>query len=113
MPFVPFQSGNKMGPGRGNRRVPLTYVSAFKEACKAGTWKRVIAKAVEQALTGNSQARDFLAKYLVGEQNIDQIPVANPYITATKAVSIEEIKKRAMEQRQGNIIQNPNNLAQG
>ena len=43
------------------------YLLAISDACPLGKWKQIVDRAVQDALNGDSPARDWLAKYLVGK----------------------------------------------
>jgi hypothetical protein len=62
-----FAPGHPGGPGRPRRAVEAHYLTAISEACPPDTWKQIVDRAVKDALDGNSSAREWLAKYLVGK----------------------------------------------
>jgi hypothetical protein len=47
--------------------VEAHYLTAISEACPPDTWKQIVDRAVKDALDGDSSAREWLAKYLVGK----------------------------------------------
>jgi hypothetical protein len=63
-----FTVGNPGGPGRPRRPVEREYLRALNEAVSLDDWKEVVCAAVAQAKEGDSKARDWLARYLIGEQ---------------------------------------------
>lgn len=59
------QSGNPNG--RPPREVERQYLETFKQACSPAQWFQIIARAVSDAIDGDSKARDWLSGYLVGK----------------------------------------------
>jgi hypothetical protein len=68
--FVPGHAG---GPGRPRRAVEADYLAALSEAVPMETWKRIVARAVEDAEQGNAKARAWLTAYLVGKPAGDRL----------------------------------------
>lgn len=62
-----YAKGHPGGPGRPRRTVEEHYLLAISEACPLDTWKRIVDRAVTDALDGDSSARDWIARYLVGK----------------------------------------------
>ena len=62
-----FAKGNRGGPGRPKKARDERYYEILQQACTFDSWKKIIDKAVEQALDGDKDARKFLAGYLMGE----------------------------------------------
>src|SRR5437016_5305664 len=63
-----FAPGNPGGPGRPRRGVERQYLAAFAEAVSLDDWREVVGKAVTDAKAGNAKARDWLSKYLLGDE---------------------------------------------
>src|SRR5260370_42073576 len=63
-----FAPGNPGGPGRPRRGVERQYLAAFAEAVSPSDWRAIIQRAVADAKAGNAKARDWLSKYLVGDE---------------------------------------------
>jgi len=61
-----FAKGNSGGPGRPKKEREERFLEITLSACTYSDWRKIIKKAVEQAKRGNSQARKFLADYLLG-----------------------------------------------
>lgn len=55
-----------LGAGRKKKSVEQAYLNAFKSAVSKDDWVAIITKAVEQAKRGDSEARRFIASYLIG-----------------------------------------------
>ena len=90
-----FVHGNQGGPGRPPRPTETAYLSALMDACPPATWRQVCNRAVQDAQNGDSRARDWLARYLVGEpaQSAPSLVVAlTQAITGTDPV-VEAIAK--------------------
>src|SRR5947199_9628742 len=63
-----FAAGNAGGPGRPRRGVGRRYLAAFAEAVSPSDWRAIIQRAVADAKAGDAKARDWLSKYLVGDE---------------------------------------------
>jgi hypothetical protein len=62
-----FAPGNPGGPGRPRRCVEREYLAALVEAVSLEDWRAIVQKAVASAKAGNARAREWLSKYLVGD----------------------------------------------
>ena len=62
-----FAVGNAGGPGRPKRTTEAAYLGTMMEVVSLDTWKKIVTAAVEGAQAGDSKAREWLARYLVGE----------------------------------------------
>ena len=63
-----FAPGNPGGPGRPRRAVERDYLAALSEAVTLADWRDIVKAAVLAAKQGDSKARDWLARYLLGEK---------------------------------------------
>jgi len=61
-----FGPGNPGGPGRPRRAVEADFLRTMSEAVPLDAWRRIIDSTVAAAEQGDSQARAWLAKYLLG-----------------------------------------------
>jgi hypothetical protein len=61
-----FAPGNPGGPGRPRRVAERDYLAALTEECPPETWRAICRRAVADALGGDARARDWLARYLLG-----------------------------------------------
>jgi hypothetical protein len=61
-----FVQGNAGGPGRPRRRAG-DRLAAIDAGVTTETWRRIIARAVTDALAGDSRARSWLSRYLISE----------------------------------------------
>ncbi len=68
-----FAKGYKGGPGRPPKKKEERFMEVSIAAVSLKDWRAIIKKAVEQAKRGDTQARKFLADYLIGppQQKID------------------------------------------
>jgi hypothetical protein len=71
-----FAPGNPGGPGRPRRGVERRYLAAFAEAVSLDDWREVVGKAVADAKAGNAKARDWLSKYLLGDEPLALVELA-------------------------------------
>ncbi len=63
--FIKGQSGNPAG--RASRQVEAEYLNTTIAAVSLGDWKQIVDKAVQQAKTGDGDARKWLAEYILGK----------------------------------------------
>ena len=61
-----FVQGNAGGPGRPRRRAG-DRLAAIEAAVTSDVWRRIIARAVADALAGDHRARAWLSRYLIAE----------------------------------------------
>lgn len=62
-----FAIGNPGGPGRPRRQTEADYLHVMMTTVTMDTWKNIVTAAVEAAQAGDHKAREWLARYLVGE----------------------------------------------
>lgn len=70
-----FAPGNPGGPGRPRREFERQYLAALRDCVPLSEWRKVVAKALKQAKQGNARARDWLGKYLVGDDPLGLLDV--------------------------------------
>ena len=58
-------SGNPKG--RPRREVEREYLGVVMRLCDVTTWARVIEKTIVDAVAGDYRAREFLARYILGD----------------------------------------------
>ncbi len=61
-----FSTGNKIGTGRPARAIELDYLRTLSDTITLDDWRGICSKAVEDAKSGNSKARDWVTKYVMG-----------------------------------------------
>ncbi len=72
-----FAKGNRGGPGRPRRHVESEYLAALSDTVTMDSWKQVCQRAVEDAINGDSKAREWLTKHMVGDgQRITRLAAA-------------------------------------
>jgi hypothetical protein len=59
------------GPGRPPRATQDRYLAVLTEAVPPETWRQIVETAVEQAVAGDSEAREWLGSYLIGKPSAD------------------------------------------
>lgn len=62
-----FAKGNPGSPGRAPRTTEAAYLQAVAAACPPPKWKKVVERAVQDAIDGDARARDWLSHYLIGK----------------------------------------------
>ena len=62
-----FARGNPGGPGRPRRETERQYLAALRDGVPLDEWRRVVARALRDAKAGDAKAREWLSKYLIGE----------------------------------------------
>ena len=77
-----FAKGYKGGPGRPPRKKEERFMEVSIAAVSLKDWRAIIKKAVGQAERGDSQARKFLADYLLGppQQRLDVTSGGKPIV---------------------------------
>lgn len=66
----PFQPGWKGGPGSLPRATTADYLCALRTTVSKEDWINIARRAVADALDGDAKARDWLSKYLMGEDPV-------------------------------------------
>lgn len=61
-----FANGNPGGPGRPRRAIEREYLATLGDAVSLDDWREVVERAVADAKSGDAKARDWLTRYLVG-----------------------------------------------
>lgn len=62
-----FAPGNKLGRGRPPRAVEQEYINAVIGGVSMAQWKKIVKKAVADAMDGDRHARQWLSDYLIGK----------------------------------------------
>ncbi len=89
-----FTLGDGGGPGRPRRQTEANYLLALMEACPLDTWREVVQAAVVAAKDGDAKAREWLAKYLIGEPK-HQTPTPTAVIVQQLIGRDEAVEKAA------------------
>ncbi len=61
-----FTPGNSGGPGRPRRTVEHDYLAVLGDTVSLEDWRKVVERAVADAKSGDARARDWVTKYLIG-----------------------------------------------
>lgn len=66
--------GNKDGRGGSISKKQLKFLTVTINTCSYSDWRKIVGRAIKQAIAGDSQARKFLANYILGvpTQKIEQ-----------------------------------------
>lgn len=62
-----FRPGNPGGPGRPKKVVERQYLDRLRRVVIIPEWEAVVRRALEDAKNGDSAARTWLSKHLVGD----------------------------------------------
>jgi hypothetical protein len=81
-----FAIGNPGGPGRPRRSLERKYLEATFAATPVAQWRRVVEKALEQALDGDAAARAWLSKYLLGDDPLSLVELVDELKAALEKV---------------------------
>ena len=95
-----FEPGNPGGPGRPRRAVEREYLAALSDAVSLSDWREVVAKALADAKSGCPKARNWLTKYLLGDQPPSLLSLAADELDEKTAdAEIAEAAKRGRADR--------------
>jgi hypothetical protein len=65
-----FALGNPGGPGRPRRQIEKEYCDALLACVSIEEWKRIVCRAVEDAIDGDHKAREWIGRLLIGDEPI-------------------------------------------
>jgi hypothetical protein len=93
-------TGNLGSPGRPRRPIEREYLRALNEAVSLEDWQGVVRAAVAQAKEGDGKAREWLARYLIGDDPprlidlfVDDVVVAGGIGTELLKALIEHVRE--------------------
>src|SRR5262249_20395293 len=92
-----FLPGHPGGPGRPRRAVETDYLAALSDAVPPEAWKRIVARAVEDAEQGDAKAREWLAACLIGKPAGDTLLK----LAAGELAELDPVEMRAGAMRTG------------
>jgi hypothetical protein len=92
-----FAEHNPGGPGRPRRAVEQEYLAALSDAVSLDTWRRIVKRAAADAEAGDPKAREWLAKYLIGDKPPKLLELAAR--EAAGCTADREVTKRAKDLR--------------
>jgi hypothetical protein len=78
-----FTVGNPGGPGRPRRAVEQDYLATLADAVPLRKWKKIIMRAVDDALEGDPRARRWLGRHLLGDEPISLAELAATELAGT------------------------------
>jgi hypothetical protein len=87
-----FTVGNPGGPGRPPRPVEREYLRALNEAVSLDDWEAVVKAAVADAKDGDAKAREWLARYLIGDEPPRLIDLSVDDVVAGGGIAAELLK---------------------
>lgn len=61
-----FAAGSKGGPGRPRRAVERDYLVKSSDCISLDDWGQIVKKAVQNAKKGDARAREFVARFVIG-----------------------------------------------
>ena len=64
-----FAKGNAGGPGRPKREVETDYLAAITDGVSLDDWQAIVTRAAAEAKQGDARARDWISRYLLGNQS--------------------------------------------
>ena len=98
-----FAQGNSGGPGRPRRATESAYLQATVSACSVDDWQGIVAAAVQEAKEGDRYAREWLARYLIGEPD-----TTAPNLTTAGADDEQGFDRVAdeLERRENPVVHN-------
>lgn len=90
-----FMLGNSGGPGRPPRATEAGYLATMMRVIDLDQWQAICERARDDALNGDAKAREWIAKYLLGDPGtkapapmavvIDQLLQRDPALTKAAA----------------------------
>jgi len=104
-----FKKGNAGGPGRQKRETEKTYLIAMRDNIPLDAWIKIVARAKKDAMAGDARARDWISKYLVGDDPITIIELYEE-LEQVKAINARVEKLVVERQRQHQRDQQPESV---
>lgn len=71
-----FVKGHPGGPGRPRRPVEQEYLATLSNAVTLSVWEQIVQRAVADALQGDARSREWLARYVLGDQTPSLVQLA-------------------------------------
>ena len=81
-----FAAGNPGGPGRPSRAIEAEYLGVLSELVTIEKWRRIVARAADDAEAGDHRARQWLGQYLIADQKMTHVDV-----TAETGITVLEV----------------------
>jgi hypothetical protein len=101
-----FAPGNPGGPGRPRRAVEREYMAVLSQSVDLKAWRRICNKAVEDAEAGDRYAREWISRYLLGEEK----PMSLRDLAADEAAgyTVDNEIRELSKDRQGTRLRDMN-----
>jgi hypothetical protein len=93
-----FAPGNSGGPGRPRRRTEKEYLAALVEGVSIEDWQAIVKRALDDAKGGDYRARDWLGKYLVGDDLLSVLELADEL--AALKIALQDSKDASSNDKQ-------------
>ena len=71
-----FAKGNPGGPGRPRRAIESQYLATLADAVGLDDWQEIVVRAIEDAKAGDKAAREWIAKYVLGNEPMTLVKLA-------------------------------------
>jgi len=92
-----FTPGNSGGPGRPRRTVEHDYLAVLGDTVSLEDWQKVVEQAVAHAKSGNARARDWVTKYLLGNDPPQLVELA---ARERRGTTVDEIVDNLADKQQ-------------
>ena len=99
-----FTAGNPGGPGRPRRAIEREYLAALSEAVTLEDWREIVKAAVTGAKQGDTKARDWLCRYLLGERSMTLTDLAADEASELSAEQ-DILERMAKRQKNRNYLE--------
>jgi hypothetical protein len=80
----------------------MTYMAITAVGCTPDDWSEIIAAAVSSAKKGDAQARQFLARYLLGNATTPAPDLVS--MAADEIAGVDRVTQRALTARMGKTL---------
>jgi hypothetical protein len=84
-----FCKGGRPGPGRPARLVERQFLQVFSDSVSLEDWRKVVESAVQNAVKGDARARDWLGRYLMGNDRSDPTPLKTNAVLERRGIDVE------------------------
>ncbi len=84
-----FAKGGPGGPGRPPRLVERHFLQVFSDSVSLEDWRKVVESAVQNAVKGDAKARDWLGRYLLGNDRSDPTPLKTNSVLERRGIDVE------------------------
>jgi len=95
-----FSFGNPGGPGRPRRAIEREYLATLGEAVSLKDWRRVVARALADAIAGDARARQWLSGYLVNDLSLMDVAASEAGGLTPEDEIADLARKRHLDEKQ-------------